>query len=203
MRHGQMTAEVALAFRRAARVHPGHELVEWECDWAAAERLRSAYVVPDARMEYETPKWVQSAFIEVDLATEGTRFFARKIDRYLRLYLNGAWRQHLAVWPIILTVTPSDERASALKAATAPLVTRRYYGLRLSGIVERWFTSLGALVGPHGKLGPIWQVAGRDGVHPLVEEFDECAVDVDESRDGATRPMSNAQFAKAADVDSE
>jgi hypothetical protein len=203
MRHGQMTAAVALAFRRAARVHPGHELVEWECDWAAAERLGSSYVVPDARMEYETPKWVLSAFIEVDLATEGTRFFARKIDRYLRLYLNGSWRQHLSVWPIILTVTPSDERASALKAATAPLVTRRYYGLRLSGIVECWFTSLGALVGPHGPLGPIWQIAGRDGVHALVDDLDEGVMEVQGSRSVGTRPMSDPQSAKAAGVVSD
>lgn len=160
MRHGQMTAEVALAFRRAARTHPGHELIEWQCDWSAAERLGSSYVVPDVRMAYGTPKWIQNAFIEVDLATEGTRFFGRKIKRYLDLYLDGAWRQHLDVWPIVLTVTPSDERASALTAATAAVLARPYYGWRLGKAVECWFTSLGALVGPHGPLGPIWQIAG-------------------------------------------
>ena len=173
MRHGQMTAEVALAFRRSARLHSAHELVEWECDWAAAERVGSSYVVPDARMAYETRKWVLSAFIEVDLATEGTRFFAGKIDRYLRLYLDRAWRQHLEVWPVILTVTPSHERASTLKAATAPLLDRPYYGLRLSGIFECWFTSLAALLGPHGPLGTIWQIAGREGLHALVDDLDE------------------------------
>jgi len=39
-------------------------------------------------------------------------------------------------------------------------------------------------------------------VYPLVDELDQRPVDVDESRDGATRPLSGAQFAKAADVDS-
>src|SRR5438309_2513963 len=39
MSHGLMCAEVALAFRRAARANPGHELLDWECDWQAAERL--------------------------------------------------------------------------------------------------------------------------------------------------------------------
>jgi hypothetical protein len=203
MRHGQMTAEVALAFRRAARSYPGHELLEWECDWAAAERLGSSFVVPDARMAYGTPRWVQNAFIEVDLATEGTRFFGRKIERYLDLYLDGAWRQHLSVWPIILTVTPSDERAAALTAATAPLLAGHYYGWRLGKAVECWFTSLGALVGPHGPLGPVWQIAGRDDVHPLVDDLDQRAVDVDESRDDATRSLSDAQFAKAADAFSD
>src|SRR2546426_391272 len=80
MRHGQMSAEVALAFRRAARDHPGHELTEWECDWAAAMKLGSRLIVPDARIVYQTRHWEFSAFLEVDLATEGTRFFARKIE---------------------------------------------------------------------------------------------------------------------------
>ena len=195
MRHGQMTADVALAFRRAARMHAGHELVEWECDWAAAERLGSSYVVPDARMAYETPKWVLSAFVEVDLATEGTRFFAGKIDRYLCLYLNRAWRQHLEVWPVILTVTPSDERASALTAATAPLLARPYYGLRLSGIFECWFTSLGALVGARGPLGVIWQIAGRDGLHGLVDDVDEPALEIDEPR-GGPLPQTRSDVAR-------
>jgi len=201
MRHGQMTAEVALAFRRAARMHAGHELVEWECDWAAAERLGSSFVVPDARMAYETTKWVLSAFVEVDLATEGTRFFAGKIDRYLRLYLNRAWRQHLEVWPVILTVTPSDERASALTVATAPLLARPYYGVRLSGIFECWFTSLGALVGPHGPLGAIWQIAGRDGLHALVDDVQEGVREVARDRDHATHDSSASQRAEDADAD--
>src|SRR5438552_9989884 len=38
MGHGLMCAEVALAFRRAARGNPDHELLDWECDWQAAER---------------------------------------------------------------------------------------------------------------------------------------------------------------------
>src|SRR2546428_5121475 len=50
MRHGQMAAEVALAFRRAARTHPGHELTEWECDRAAALKLGSGLVVPGPRV---------------------------------------------------------------------------------------------------------------------------------------------------------
>src|SRR5439155_340638 len=99
MRHGQMAAEVALAFRRAARAHPGHELIEWECDWAAAMKLGSGLVVPDARIVYQTRHWEFSAFLEVDLATEGTRFFARKIGRYLDLYLDRSWRKQLRRWP--------------------------------------------------------------------------------------------------------
>src|SRR6266540_4749833 len=61
MGHGLMCAEVALAFRRAARANPGHELLDWECDWQAFERLGAKLVVPDAHLVYSTTEWVLDA----------------------------------------------------------------------------------------------------------------------------------------------
>ena len=90
MGHGLMCAEVALSFRHAARSNPGHELLDWECDWQAFERLGAKLVVPDAHLVYSTKVWVLDAFIEVDLATEGSRVFAWKIRRYLDLYRGAA-----------------------------------------------------------------------------------------------------------------
>ena len=179
MRHGQMSAEVALAFRRAARTHPGHQLIEWECDWAAAMKLGSGLVVPDARIVYHTRHWEFSAFIEVDLATEGTRFFARKIGRYLDLCLDGSWRKHFSRWPLVLTVAPTMARAEALMSATELLLQRPYYAARLARTAEFLFTSLGALCGPCSPLGPIWRVAGRDGLHPLVTGLDVRGFEID------------------------
>src|SRR5437879_7993504 len=54
LQHSLATAEVALAFQRSAR-DLGHQLVEWECDWSAAERLGAGAVVPDARVVDATP----------------------------------------------------------------------------------------------------------------------------------------------------
>jgi len=179
MRHGQISAEVALAFRRAARTHPGHELTEWECDWAAAMKLGSGLVVPDARIVYHTRHWELSAFMEVDLATEGTRFFARKIGRYLDLCVGGSWRKDLSRWPLVLTVAPTMARADALKAATEPLVRRPYYAARLARTAEFLFTSLGALCGPCSPLGPIWRIPGREGLHPLVTGLDVRGFEID------------------------
>ncbi len=189
MRHGQMSAEVALAFRRAARTHPGHELTEWECDWAAAMKLGSRLVVPDARIVYHTRHWKFSAFIEVDLATEGTRFFARKIGRYLDLYLDGSWRKQLPRWPLVLTVAPTMARADALKAATEPLLCRPYYAARVARTAEFLFTSLGALCGPCSPLGPIWRSTGRDGLHPLVTGLDVRGFEIDGAGEGAAVPV--------------
>src|SRR5438477_9767295 len=54
MGHGLMCADVALAFRRAARANPGHERLDWECDWQPAERPGARPVVPDAHLVYAT-----------------------------------------------------------------------------------------------------------------------------------------------------
>jgi hypothetical protein len=192
MRHGQIAAEVALAFRRAARTHPGHELTEWECDWAAAMKLGSGLVVPDARIVYHTRHWEFSAFIEVDLATEGTRFFARKIGRYLDLCVDGSWRKQLPRWPLVLTVAPTMARADALKAATEPLLRRPYYAARHARTAEFLFTSLGALCGPCSPLGPIWRIPGRDGLHPLVTGLDVRGFEIDGPGDVVPTPPSVA-----------
>jgi hypothetical protein len=192
MRHGQMAAEVALAFRRAAQSRPGHQLIEWECDWAAAMKLGSGLVVPDGRIVYHTRHWEFSAFLEVDLATEGTRFFARKIERYLDLYLGGSWRKELARWPLVVTVAPTMARADALKAATELLLRRPFYTARLARTArtaEFLFTSLGALVGPCSPLGPIWRIAGRDGLHPLVTGLDMRGFEIDGP--GSSGPSSS------------
>src|SRR2546428_461904 len=54
MGHGLMCAEVALAFRRAARFNAGHELLDWECDWQDFERVGAKLVVPEAHLVYST-----------------------------------------------------------------------------------------------------------------------------------------------------
>src|SRR5438094_5503341 len=60
MGHGLMCAEVALSFRHAARSNPGHELLDWECDWQAFERLGAKLVVPDAHLVYSTTEWAST-----------------------------------------------------------------------------------------------------------------------------------------------
>ncbi len=167
MGHGLMCADVALAFRRAARTHPGHELAEWECDWQAAERLGSTVVVPDAHLVYLTGQWEIHAFIEVDLATEGSRVFARKIDRYLDLCRSRDWRTHLPIWPIVLTIAPTASRAGALRRVTATLLERQHDRDRIAKLAQFAFCSLDELLGPSGPIGVIWQFAGRSGRQPM------------------------------------
>jgi hypothetical protein len=124
--HSVMTTEVELVFRRAAAGSADQELVLWEADWQIAMRVSDHAVMPDARLAYRLGEWRNHLFIETDLGTEGTRFFARKIGRYIELYESGAWREFLRVWPRVLTVTLTDARAASLQRASEALLTSRY-----------------------------------------------------------------------------
>jgi len=163
LQHSLATAEVALAFQRGARAL-GHQLVEWEHDWSAAERLSTGAVVPDARLLYATAEYEVEAFIEVDIGTERTRFFAEKLHRYIELHRAGTWRAHLRTWPLVLIVAPDERRALALvRLAAVALAETDSSG---SG-VEFW---VGQAERVHaGPLAAIWNVVGRDGTYPLLQ----------------------------------
>src|SRR5207245_4953599 len=62
--HALMSAEAALAFRRAARANREHELIEWQSDWQVAERLGPSPVVPDGHLIYATAMCEINAFVE-------------------------------------------------------------------------------------------------------------------------------------------
>jgi hypothetical protein len=162
-----MVAEIALAFRRAARA-PGQDLVLWECDWQVSESLGRLAVVPDARLIYEIGQRRIHAFIEADRGSERSAYFGRKIGRYLDLYRNGQWRAHLPVWPLVLTVTRTERRASELRRATEVIFGARAQAPRISKAFR--FTPLNSLRGIDGPFAEIWQVAGRIGRSLLIDE---------------------------------
>ena len=117
--HSLLANEIELCFRRTARVAANEELQLWESDWQIAMQLgEGTSIVPDARFVYRCGQKRLHAFLEVDVGTEGTRYFAKKIPRYLDLYRSSAWRTFIPVWPLVLTVTPTDTRAQSLCSAT-------------------------------------------------------------------------------------
>jgi hypothetical protein len=166
--HALMVAEIALCFLRQARAHRDSDVLTWECDWQVAESLRPKPVAPDARLVYETAQRRIHAFVEADRGSERSRFFGRKVERYLDLYREGSWRARLPVWPLILTVTRTERRASELCRATDAIFSGRAEASRISRAFR--FASLDALRGGTGPFGEIWQVAGRTGRFPLVDE---------------------------------
>ena len=185
MGHGLMCAEVALAFRRAACANPGHELLDWECDWQTAERLGARLVVPDAHLVYATEDRTLDAFVEVDLATEGSRVFAWKIRRYLDLYRGGSWIKHVRVWPRILTIAPTQARSRILRRVTETVLEAQLFRERLKRSTAFGFTTLEELLGSNGPLGESWSVVGESGLHPLFRAAVEA--NTSEASSGAPR----------------
>jgi hypothetical protein len=171
--HCLMTADVAIAFMKAARARPGHDLGEWASDWEAAERLDSSVVVPDAHFVYATDAWEFHACLEADLGTERPSRFAERIRQYIDAYRSGSWRARLPTWPLVLTVTPSAARAKALRRATEDVLRLERDVEGVAGATEFDFASLSDLQGPTGPLGAIWQVAGRTGLHALIPVDDQ------------------------------
>ncbi len=161
--HALTTADVALAFRRAARAQPGPAIVSWESDWDLQMAIPGSPLVPDARVVLAADDLKLHAFLEVDRATERPAAFARKIAAYLEWYWSGRWRECVAIWPVVLVVTPTAMRAVSLRRTTETVVAR--YG---SEGTEFRFAAL-----PHlkvgGPFGDVWQIAGRNGLHVLID----------------------------------
>lgn len=168
MGHGLACADVALAFRRAAAAHPDHAIVDWACDWQAATRLGAGYVVPDAYMVYGAGDVELEAFIEVDLGTEGSRVFARKIERYLELWRDGSWGQQLRCWPVVLTITMSAARATTLRRVTTTVLEGAFDAERVAVETEFRFAVFDDVLGPAGPSGPIWRRTGHTGRSALI-----------------------------------
>src|SRR2546430_11038246 len=96
MGHGLMCAEVALAFRRAARPNPSSTGSATGRPLNGSARSLSCQT-PTSCTPLRTGPLKRS--IEVDLATEGSRVFAWKIRRDSDLYRGGSWIKHVRVWP--------------------------------------------------------------------------------------------------------
>lgn len=175
MGHGLACADVALAFRTAAAGHPDHAIIDWACDWQAAVRLGARSVVPDAHFVYGASKVTLEGFIEVDLGTEGSRVFARKIERYLELWRSGSWGQQLRCWPVVLTIATTAARATALRRVTTTVLRGAFDSDRVAIETEFRFAVLADVLGSHGPLGPIWQTTGHIVRSELIRDN---AVDV-------------------------
>jgi hypothetical protein len=158
-----MTAEVGLAVRRAARAEPGPRLTSWESDWDLQAAIPGSPLVPDARVVLAVGDVTLHAFLEVDRATERPAAFGRKIAAYLEWHWTGRWREQFTIWPVVLVVTPTAVRATALRRTTETLLT----GWGSAGTEFR-FAPLGHL-NDAGPFDEIWQVARRVGLHALLD----------------------------------
>jgi Replication-relaxation len=69
---------------------------------------------PDSFLRLGLGDYEYSFFIEVDRGTEGSQAIERQLDAYVAYYLSGAEQATRGVFPKVLWLTPSHERASAI-----------------------------------------------------------------------------------------
>jgi hypothetical protein len=110
-------------------------------------------IIPDAAIESPT----QSFFLEMDLGTEPTSVWSRKVAHYLKLAASGAFRE-IVVHPqfAVLVVTDDEERMHLLRRHIAKQTQKLFWFQTLS-IIQRqefwsasWLRSGGSALSPPG-----------------------------------------------------
>jgi hypothetical protein len=127
-----------------------------------------ATIVPDGYFYLSDGEHDFHNLLEVDRGTEtvasnkfGRRDFSRKIRGYLAYYTSGRYEARYGSKLMhVLTVTTGRKRLTNLKTIAE----------RLGGGDRDlfWFTTLDQVSTETVLTEPIWEIAGRDGVHPLI-----------------------------------
>lgn len=76
---------------------------------------------PDTYVRLGIGPYEDSYFIEVDLATRGSRAIADQLRRYVAYHASGHEQQARGVFPKVLWLTPDPERTRAIESCTASL----------------------------------------------------------------------------------
>jgi Replication-relaxation len=125
-----------------------------------------AAVVPDSYFRIATQEDFYNFFLECDMGTvtvdatgEGRRDFMRKVKAYLIYYSSGLYEKRYQSRDMrVLTVTTSERRMENLISVT-----------QVAGGKGRfWFTTFAALKQGDILTSPIWRVASREGLYPLL-----------------------------------
>ena len=176
LEHTLAVNDVRIALERAGQAVDGH--VE---DWADEHDLRRrhsqpgevvyipgaggkkyrAAVIPDG---YFVLRWYGKKahfFLEVDLATIANKRWMRKVRAYSTYYRSGKYQAKYGTRSLhVLTVTTSQKRLANLKATTE----------QADGGAMFWFTTFDLMNTDNALTAPIWQVAGREGSYPVIQQ---------------------------------
>lgn len=80
-----------------------------------------ARLKPDSYVRLGLGPYEDSYFIEVDRGTEGSRTLADQLERYVAYYESGREQREHGVFPMVLWLTPSHERAATIAACVQQL----------------------------------------------------------------------------------
>lgn len=125
----------------------------------ASGAQRSVAIIPDAYFVLGLEDRRAHFLLEVDRATETNGRWAQRVRAYLAYIASGQYTRCFGTTSLrILVITTSPERLANLKRATE----------QAGGGVVFWFTTLKRAGAEAALTQPIWQVAGREGILPLI-----------------------------------
>lgn len=123
-------------------------------------RQQQVSVIPDSFFVLETPHGTTACALELDRGTETLARWKTKIKAYQSYYASGAYQRRFGMKSLrVLTVTSSLARLTNLRHATETV----------GGGQRFWFTVLERVEDITVLSAPIWEVAQRDGLHPLID----------------------------------
>lgn len=123
------------------------------------ERRQRVAVVPDGYFALEFGKRAHF-FLEADQATEANKRWATKVKAYLAYWNSGQYQERYQARSLrILTVTTGQKRLANLKETTEEAGGKRIF----------WFTTFAQVTPERVLTEPIWEMAGSEGVYPLIE----------------------------------
>jgi hypothetical protein len=154
----------------ALRSNEAFRLTGWETDWQIGRRAERLPILPDLHVELGIGEFEIEAVAEVDLGTEGHRFFDEKIRRYLRLWRSAQWRPVFRDWPLVLVVASTNRRAEVLRDWTERLIRTESDWQAVMAGTEFVFTSLPRLT-RDGPLAGIWYQAGKRSLISIAPEY--------------------------------
>ncbi len=166
--HTLATAEFRIAYEEAVIEQPEMRHCGWIPErlcqeeyrhWNHKEGTVTGKFRPDGFSQYEHEGRMFSFFVEVDLATMSNKAFASKVGRYLDYSKSGRYQDRFGT-PFfrVLVATVGSERLKNLKQTTEKLTDNIF-----------WFTTLGQ-VNRKTFFGKVWQRAGKDGLHSLLDK---------------------------------
>jgi len=172
LNHALTVNEFRVAIQVATLDNPDVELLFWKYDneiqtknergILISDRVtdpedptKKIRVTPDAFFGISTPRGRAYFFLEADLGTEDNYQFKKKMQGYLRYYVDGHYQQKYGYKAFrVLTTTASGRLPNLIKTTERAVLDRRFHPIF-------YFADQG-YVNPDNIFGPIWQTPSDD-----------------------------------------
>jgi len=147
--------EIYCTLKYRAVPNANHHFVRW---MSFFEPLHQGFsLIPDGYAEIENPSGTLTAFLEVDLGSEGRKVWKEKVKEYLRYALSGLFESQFGGQRFrVLVIVTSERRLQSIRSVVAQATEKIL-----------WFTTIES-IRREGFWSPIWLRPRDDERQSLV-----------------------------------